>query len=62
MEFIGGTNWKLECEKLNLTLLIPKKIYKSNKSLEMSTERTFIMIKPDGVQRGIVGQIIQRFE
>lgn len=25
-------------------------------------ERTFIMIKPDGVQRGIVGDIITRFE
>ena len=25
-------------------------------------ERTFIMIKPDGVQRGLVGSIIQRFE
>lgn len=25
-------------------------------------ERTFIMIKPDGVQRGLVGKIIQRFE
>lgn len=25
-------------------------------------ERTFIMIKPDGVQRGLVGEIIQRFE
>lgn len=25
-------------------------------------ERTFIMIKPDGVQRGLVGAIIQRFE
>lgn len=28
----------------------------------MSTERTFIMIKPDGVQRGLVGKIINRFE
>ncbi|KAL4470258.1 hypothetical protein ABPG74_011869 [Tetrahymena malaccensis] len=28
----------------------------------MSAERTFIMIKPDGVQRGLVGQIVQRFE
>ena len=28
----------------------------------MSTERTFIAIKPDGVQRGIVGKIINRFE
>ena len=25
-------------------------------------ERTFIMIKPDGVQRGLIGQIISRFE
>ena len=25
-------------------------------------ERTFLAIKPDGVQRGLVGQIIQRFE
>ncbi|CAN0551286.1 unnamed protein product [Ectocarpus sp. 8 AP-2014] len=28
----------------------------------MATERTFIMIKPDGVHRGIVGEIIKRFE
>lgn len=27
-----------------------------------NTERTFIMVKPDGVQRGIVGEIIKRFE
>lgn len=25
-------------------------------------ERTFVMIKPDGVQRSLVGEIIQRFE
>ena len=25
-------------------------------------ERTYIMIKPDGVQRGLVGTIISRFE
>lgn len=25
-------------------------------------ERTYVMIKPDGVQRGLVGKIIQRFE
>lgn len=25
-------------------------------------ERTFVMIKPDGVQRGLVGDIIRRFE
>lgn len=27
-----------------------------------TNERTFIMIKPDGVQRGLVGDIIKRFE
>ncbi|MDC0835119.1 nucleoside-diphosphate kinase [Geitlerinema sp. CS-897] len=25
-------------------------------------ERTFVMIKPDGVQRGLVGEVIRRFE
>jgi nucleoside-diphosphate kinase len=28
----------------------------------MSHENTFIMVKPDGVQRGLVGEIISRFE
>jgi len=28
----------------------------------MSNERTFVMIKPDGVQRGLIGEIINRFE
>lgn len=28
----------------------------------MAIERTLILIKPDGVQRGIVGSILQRFE
>ena len=27
-----------------------------------NNERTFIMIKPDGVQRGLIGDIIKRFE
>lgn len=26
------------------------------------TERSFIMVKPDGVQRGLIGDIIKRFE
>ena len=26
------------------------------------TERTFVMVKPDGVQRGLVGKIVSRFE
>ena len=28
----------------------------------MSNEVTYVMIKPDGIQRGLVGEIIQRFE
>jgi len=28
----------------------------------MQNERTFVMVKPDGVQRGLVGEIITRFE
>ena len=28
----------------------------------MSTETTYLMVKPDGVQRALVGEIIQRFE
>ncbi|KAI8892204.1 nucleoside diphosphate kinase [Globomyces pollinis-pini] len=28
----------------------------------MSSERTYIMVKPDGVERGLVGEIIKRFE
>jgi nucleoside-diphosphate kinase len=28
----------------------------------MSQENTFIMVKPDGVRRGLIGEIISRFE
>ncbi|WP_067933612.1 nucleoside-diphosphate kinase [Alicyclobacillus kakegawensis] len=28
----------------------------------MATELTFVMVKPDGVQRGLVGEIVARFE
>ena len=27
-----------------------------------ASERTFIMVKPDGVQRGLIADIIKRFE
>jgi Nucleoside diphosphate kinase len=29
---------------------------------KMSSEQTFIAVKPDGVMRGLVGEIIGRFE
>lgn len=28
----------------------------------MAVERTFVMVKPDGVRRGLVGEVISRFE
>ncbi|OMH81226.1 Nucleoside diphosphate kinase B [Zancudomyces culisetae] len=28
----------------------------------MASERTYIMVKPDGVERGLVGEIVKRFE
>ena len=28
----------------------------------MANEHTFIMVKPDGVERGLVGEVISRFE
>ena len=28
----------------------------------MSRERTFVMVKPDGVQRGLIGEIVSRLE
>lgn len=33
-----------------------------NREMEAQRERTFVMIKPDGVQRSLVGEIISRFE
>merc|ERR1712003_130320 len=34
----------------------------SPKTITMASERTFIMIKPDGVARNLVAKIIERFE
>ncbi|KAK3840570.1 MAG: nucleoside diphosphate kinase [Linnemannia elongata] len=33
-----------------------------NTYFKMVLERTYIMVKPDGVERGLVGEIIKRFE
>lgn len=34
----------------------------SNAPSDLKRELTYIMVKPDGVQRGLVGEICQRFE
>ncbi len=31
-------------------------------SKHLKTERTFVIVKPDGVQRGLIGEIIKRYE
>ncbi|KAM4531766.1 nucleoside diphosphate kinase, mitochondrial [Odontesthes bonariensis] len=36
--------------------------HRSNSSFQDLRERTLVAVKPDGVQRRLVGQIIQRFE
>ena len=43
-------------------LLQVSKSFQLKADAPSQTERTFIMIKPDGVQRGLVGEIIKRFE
>jgi nucleoside-diphosphate kinase len=40
----------------------PSSQFRSSVRASASPERTYIMVKPDGVQRGLVGEIISRFE
>merc|ERR1712213_155310 len=37
-------------------------VLKQTKAAPEMAERTFIAVKPDGVQRGLVGEIMSRFE
>ncbi|KAI0471759.1 nucleoside diphosphate kinase [Xylariaceae sp. FL0804] len=41
---------------------VPEKAVQPPEHTMSSTEQTFIAIKPDGVQRGLIGPIISRFE
>ncbi|XP_059804163.1 nucleoside diphosphate kinase B-like isoform X2 [Hypanus sabinus] len=40
----------------------PVRSREGSRNMAANLERTFIAVKPDGVQRGIVGDIIKRFE
>merc|ERR1712008_494553 len=44
------------------TLPCDTSILDNNSKMGGNRERTFIMLKPDAVQRGLVGEIIKRFE
>merc|ERR1739844_38650 len=48
-----GSTTEPQSKNTNLTYLT---------KMAANQERTFIMIKPDGVHRGLVGEIIKRFE
>ena len=52
----------IDVEFFCMISLSPKTLQRKTFPNIMATERTFIMIKPDGVQRGLVGEIISRFE
>merc|ERR1711863_55310 len=48
---------------MGLISRVSSRTYRNSHRTNMSkTERTFIAIKPDGVQRGLVSEILGRFE
>ena len=49
-------------EIMNIRGYKPMKIGFGMPPAPVQRERTYIMIKPDAVQRGLIGQIITRFE
>uniref|UniRef100_A0A452IK13 nucleoside-diphosphate kinase n=1 Tax=Gopherus agassizii TaxID=38772 RepID=A0A452IK13_9SAUR len=42
--------------------MYPARVWNKSRTMASNGERTFIAVKPDGVQRGLVGEIIKRFE
>ena len=58
---VSDTNWDyviyfsrvLWCNEINYLL---------EEEIMASEERTFVAIKPDGVKRGLIGRVIERFE
>ena len=48
-------------EAFQITKLFSQ-VEKKPKVVDMASEQTFIAVKPDGVMRGLVGEIIGRFE
>merc|ERR1712142_420407 len=51
-----------QIKNIKLHIVTDIKGQKVSSSNTMATERTFIMIKPDGVARNLVAKIIERFE
>merc|ERR1712018_602300 len=70
---MGMGTWPMLCTLLSLFHLLVGLVSSQSCNQKTSTisslanmsanrERTFIMLKPDAVQRGLVGEIIKRFE
>ncbi|KAM6225650.1 nucleoside diphosphate kinase A-like isoform 1-T1 [Porphyrio hochstetteri] len=53
----GASGSAQECQRKDIN-----PVYWIFMTMASISERTFIAIKPDGVQRGLVGEIIKRFE
>ena len=63
MSFRENFHFQKLTKKLTKTkLLCSKCVIKLFSQAMANSERTYIMVKPDGVQRGLVGEIIHRFE
>lgn len=55
--------WKIFSQnKINKKGHFCKKTFLATFSTSTKMERTYIMVKPDGVERGLVGEILKRFE
>ncbi|XP_061741541.1 nucleoside diphosphate kinase, mitochondrial isoform X1 [Nerophis ophidion] len=56
--------WRVQASARKRTLMPPRfaATLRNNSGLRDVKERTLVAVKPDGVQRRLVGQIIRRFE
>ncbi|KAL1203981.1 Nucleoside diphosphate kinase II [Cardamine amara subsp. amara] len=50
------------CRRLRASSSADSGIFLPHLVASMEVEETYIMVKPDGIQRGLVGEIISRFE
>lgn len=58
----GGTGWSAgPCASGRVVTWVGR-IRRTEVRGDMAVERTLVLVKPDGVERGLVGEIISRFE
>ena len=60
---IDKVKYKVSCLPLVVTIsCLHTIIFEVSRKMAANKERLFILIRPDGVHRGLVGEIIKRFE